>query len=213
MFIKNYTEKMWQRTAGYRPELAFRVRLRLDNDKRLFTDVYQGVPSDGYTELIRRMLDHPNIRVELNTNYRVGPPSYRLLICTGPIDAYYNYRYGKLEYRGMRFEFVTNPGTEFNGFGTLNAPDDPRVLRFEEHKQYTRQTFPVTALGVQLCDGRERRAVLSRPDHGTEESGPSLSGSGRQRNQRRLCRHSGLYQSIDQHVAVREALDLFKRLP
>jgi UDP-galactopyranose mutase len=214
MFIKNYTQKMWQRpAASLSAELAFRVPLRLDNDRRLFKDGYQGVPSDGYTELIRRMLDHPNIRLELSTDYRAGLPSYRLLICTAPIDAFYGYRCGKLEYRGMRFEFVTKPGTEFDGFGTLNTPDDPLVLRLEEHKQYTRQSLPVTTLGYNYAMDGSDEPFYPVPTTEQNNRAQAYRELAAKETNVVFAGRLGLYKYIDQHVAVREALDLFKRLP
>jgi UDP-galactopyranose mutase len=213
MFIKNYTEKMWQRpAASLSAELAFRVPLRLDNDKRLFKDVYQGVPSEGYTELIRRMLEHPNIRVELNTDYRAMPLSYQLLICTAPIDVFYGCRCGKLEYRGMRFEFVTKPGTEFNGFGTLNTPDDPRVLRLEEHKQYTRQSLPVTTLGYNYAMDGSDEPFYPVPTMEQKNRAQAYRDLAAKETNVVFAGRLGLYKYIDQHVAVREALDLFTQL-
>ena len=213
MFIRNYTEKMWQCPApSLSPELAFRIPVRFDNDNRLFKDAYQGIPTCGYTELIRRLLDHPSIRVELNTDYRKGIPPYQLLICTAPIDLFYNHCFGRLQYRGMRFEFQTKTGTEFDGFGTLNTPDDPTVLRIEEHKQYSRQTVGVTTLGYNYAmDGSDepfypiptsehRLRAQSYRDLAAKEKNIVFAG--------RL----GLYKYIDQHIAIREAMDLFKGL-
>jgi UDP-galactopyranose mutase len=214
MFIKNYTEKMWQRPAAtLSTELAFRVPLRLDNDKRLFKDPYQGVPSHGYTELIRRMLDDPRIRVELGTDYRSGLPPYRLLICTGPIDAYYKYSCGKLEYRGMRFEFETKPGTEFDGFGTLNTPEDPDVLRIEEHKQYSVQESPVTTLGYNYAVDGTDEPFYPVPTSEQKSRAQAYRDLAAKENNVLFAGRLGLYKYVDQHVAIREALDLFKRLP
>ena len=108
MFIKNYSEKMWGRPAReLSSNLAFRVPIRLSNDKRLFTDPFQGLPELGYTELFRNMLDCPRIEVALETDYRAILPglTYDALFVTSPIDEYYNCCYGSLAYRGMRFEW------------------------------------------------------------------------------------------------------------
>ena len=213
MFIKNYTEKMWQCPAtSLSPELSFRVPLRLDNDKRLFKDPYQGVPTCGYTELIRRLLDHPNIRVVLNTDYRDGLPPYRLLICTAPIDTFYKHCYGKLEYRGIRFEFQTKPGTEFTGFGTMNTPDDPRILRIEEHKQYSRQASNVTTLGFNYAVDGSDQPFYPVPTSELRSRAQAYRDLAAKERNIVFAGRLGLYKYIDQHVAIREAMDLFKQL-
>jgi UDP-galactopyranose mutase len=112
----------------------------------------------------------------------------------------------------MRFEFVTQQGTAFDGYGTLNTPDEPDVLRVEEHKKYSAQTMPVTTLGynypVDGCDEpfypiptsvQKQRAQAYR-DLAARETNIVFAG--------RL----GQYKYIDQHVAIREAIDLFRQL-
>jgi UDP-galactopyranose mutase len=214
MFIKNYTEKMWHRSATLlSTDLAFRVPLRMDNDDRLFRDRYQGIPSAGYTELIQRMLNHPNIRVELNTDYRGQLPSYRLLICTGPIDEYYDHCFGKLEYHGMKFEFVTKHGTEFDGYGTMNTPDDPTVLRVEEHKQYSRQTVTVTTLGYNYAVGGAEEKFYPVPTTEQKQRAQAYRDHAAKERDVVFAGRLGLYKYVDQHIAIRDAMDLFKRLP
>lgn len=213
MFVKNYTEKMWQRSAAtLSTELAFRVPLRLDNDNRLFTDRYQGVPSSGYTETIRRILDHPNIRVQLATDYKDGLPASRLLLCTAPIDAYYGHCYGKLEYRGMRFEMITKPGTEFDGFGTLNTPDDPHVLRIEEHKKYSVQVSDVTTMGYNYAADGVDEPFYPVPTSEQKQRADAYRVLAAKEQNVVFAGRLGMYKYIDQHIAIREAIDLFRRL-
>jgi UDP-galactopyranose mutase len=204
---------MWQRPATtLSTELAFRVPLRLDNDRRLFTDKYQGVPSSGYTETIRRILDHPSIRVELATDYKNGLPDCRLLICTAPIDAYYGHCYGKLEYRGMRFEMVTKAGTEFDGFGTLNTPDDPNVLRIEEHKKYSAQISDVTTMGYNYAADGVDEPFYPVPTSEQKQRADAYRALATKERNIVFAGRLGMYKYIDQHIAIREAMDLFRRL-
>lgn len=149
MFIKNYTEKMWGRPCReLSPRLAFRVPLRLNNDKRLFTDPYQGIPKSGYTEMFRAMLDSPRIQILPQTDYCDVLPSldYELLFVTSPIDEFYDHYYGKLEYRGMRFEWETFDVESYQPVGTVNTPDHPELLRVEENKKYFQQQGPKTTI-------------------------------------------------------------------
>ncbi|MEM7464783.1 MAG: UDP-galactopyranose mutase [Pseudomonadota bacterium] len=91
------------------PSVSARVPVRLSRDDRFFQDSFQNMPKDGYTAMFKRILDHPLINVELNTSYRqaVEEQSFRRLIYTGPIDEYFEYRYGPLPYRSLRFQFET----------------------------------------------------------------------------------------------------------
>src|SRR5918998_1356402 len=77
------------------------VPTRTNRDDRYFTDVYQAMPRQGYTRMFENMLDHPNIKIMLNCDYReiVGEVEFREMVYTGPVDAFFDYRYGKLPYR------------------------------------------------------------------------------------------------------------------
>src|SRR5215216_4244538 len=109
-FFRNYTRKQW----GLDPSeldasVTSRVPVRTNRDDRYFTDTYQVMPLHGYTRMFERMLTHPNIKILLNADYREvrADIPHRTVIFTGPIDEYFEYRYGKLPYRSIDFKFET----------------------------------------------------------------------------------------------------------
>lgn len=119
-FFRGYTRKQW----GLDPSqldasVAARVPARNNRDPRYFTDSYQAMPLHGYTRLFERMLDHPNIRVLLNCDYRDARQwvPHRKLVYTGPIDEFFDHRYGPLPYRSLEFRFETH----IDGFRPVNS--------------------------------------------------------------------------------------------
>ncbi len=147
--FRGYTRKQW----GLDPSeldasVTARVPTRTNRDDRYFADRYQAMPLNGYTRMFEAMLSHPNIKLMLNTDYRevmhLLPWSH--MIYTGPIDAFFDYRYGKLPYRSLEFEHVTLPRTQFQDVGTINYPNDYAYTRITEFKHLTGQTHPQTSL-------------------------------------------------------------------
>ena len=105
-FFRGYTRKMWDLDPSeLDASVTARVPTRTNKDDRYFTDTYQAMPLHGYTRMFQKMLDHPNIKVMLNTDYKeiVDVIPYKHLIYTGPIDSYFNYCFGKLPYRSLEF--------------------------------------------------------------------------------------------------------------
>jgi UDP-galactopyranose mutase len=149
-FFLNYTRKQWgldpsQLKAG----VAARIPVRTNTDDRYFTDKFQAMPKRGYTKMFEAMLDHPNIQVETGVDFaavseRVRP---RRIVYTGPVDAYFDYCYGQLPYRSLRFEHEHLPGTaRFQETGTVNYPNDHAFTRITEFKHLTGQKHPGTSI-------------------------------------------------------------------
>lgn len=149
-FFLNYTRKQWgldpsQLKAG----VAARIPTRTDTDDRYFTDRFQAMPRDGYTAMFLRMLDHPNITVELGVDFeqvrqQVGG---RHVVYTGPIDAYFGHCFGKLPYRSLRFEHEHVDGvTQYQPVGTVNYPNDHAYTRITEFKHLTGQGHTGTSI-------------------------------------------------------------------
>lgn len=144
-FFRGYTRKQW----GLDPSeldasVTARVPTRTNRDDRYFTDTFQAMPLHGYTRMFEKMLDHPNIKVMLNTDYRevADIVPWRHMVYTGPVDAFFNYKYGKLPYRSLRFQHVTVPQEQFQPVGTVNYPNDYGYTRISEFKHITGQTLP-----------------------------------------------------------------------
>ncbi len=102
--IKGYTEKQWMKSAKQLPkEIIERLPVRLTYDNNYFNDKYQGIPVEGYTKIFEKLLD--GIDVNLSTDFFTDElPKHKNVIYTGPIDKYFNYQYGHLEYKTVRFE-------------------------------------------------------------------------------------------------------------
>jgi UDP-galactopyranose mutase len=143
MFFRGYTLKQWNRDLSeLSASVAFRIPLRFNDDDRYFTDSFQHMPADGYTVMFENMLAHPNIRVELNTDYQDIRERVRarMTIYTGPLDSYFKYCYGKLPYRSLRFEHRhLQSVTQLQPVGTINYPNDHAYTRTTEFKHLTGQ--------------------------------------------------------------------------
>jgi UDP-galactopyranose mutase len=148
-FFRGYTRKQW----GLDPSeldrsVAARVPARTNRDDRYFTDEFQFMPLHGYTRMFERMLDHPNITIVLNTDYRdlLDFVPYRSMVYTGPIDEYFGYRFGKLPYRSLEFEFRTVDGPHYQPAAVVNYPNDHDYTRVTEFKYLTGQEHPRSSL-------------------------------------------------------------------
>lgn len=146
MFFRGYTRKQWGRDlAELSSSVAARIPVRTDDDDRYFSDSFQFMPRDGYGAMFRRMLDHPRIELGLAKDYASEPArsTARHTIYTGPIDEFFEYRFGRLPYRSLRFEhyhsqFVTED--EFvQRAPVINYPNEEAFTRITEFKQLTGQ--------------------------------------------------------------------------
>jgi UDP-galactopyranose mutase len=141
-FFRNYTRKQW----GLDPSeldatVTARVPTRTNRDDRYFNDSWQAMPLHGYTRMFQRILADPGITVILNTDYRdvVGLIPFREMVFTGPIDEYFDHRYGHLPYRSLRFEFRTEDREAFQEWPVINFPNDQDYTRITEFKKLTGQ--------------------------------------------------------------------------
>jgi UDP-galactopyranose mutase len=148
-FFRNYTRKQW----GLDPSeldasVTARVPVRTSRDDRYFTDQYQAMPLHGYTRMFEKMLDHPNISVLLHTDYSdiKDEVSFRELIFTGPVDEYFDYCYGKLPYRSLRFDHQTHDCPIFQPAAVINYPNEHAYTRVTEFKYLTGQVHPKTSV-------------------------------------------------------------------
>lgn len=148
-FFRNYTRKQW----GLDPSeldasVTARVPTRTNRDDRYFTDTYQAMPKHGYTRMFENMLDHPNIKIMLNTDYRdierIIP--YREMVYTGPVDEYFDLRFGKLPYRSLEFKHETIDRPTYQAAPVVNYPNDYLYTRVTEFKYLTGQEHPKTAI-------------------------------------------------------------------
>jgi UDP-galactopyranose mutase len=147
-FFEGYTTKQW----GIPPKdlsksVTARVPVRMSHDDRYFSDKYQVMPAGGYTAMFRTMLSQPNITVALSTDYtEVDPSLYRRVIFTGPVDEFFDYRFGKLPYRSLRFRHETYDTEHFQPVAVVNYPQTEKYTRVTEYKHLTGQRHPKTSV-------------------------------------------------------------------
>lgn len=148
-FFKGYTRKQWDLDpSDLNASVTARVPTRTNRDNRYFTDTYQAMPANGYTKMFEKMLDHPNISLMLNTDYRdaVKEISFKQMVFTGPVDQFFNYRFGKLPYRSIEFKFETHDIERFQETGTINYPNDYAFTRITEFKHLSGQRHHKTSI-------------------------------------------------------------------
>lgn len=148
-FFKGYTIKQWGKdTKDLSADIAKRVPVRDNLDDRYFGDKYQGIPSSGFTLMFEKMLDHKNITVELNTDYFKVKNCYspELTVYTGELDRFFDYKYGKLEYRSLEFEYKNIRQQQFQPAAVVNYPGAEPWTRITEYKQFLSEKSDWTTL-------------------------------------------------------------------
>jgi UDP-galactopyranose mutase len=213
-FFQGYTRKQWGLDASeLDSSVIARIPVRTNRDDRYFTDTYQYMPAHGYTRMFERMLDHPNISVVLQTDYREVASwiRFRNMIYTGPIDEFFGRCYGRLPYRSLEFEHVTLEQPQFQRTGTVNYPNDHDYTRITEFKHLTGQQHARTSIVYEYprAEGdpyypvpRPENAALYRKYQELAAQLPNVHFVGRLATYR--------YYNMDQVVA--QALTLFGKL-
>ena len=152
--FKNYTIKQW----GLKPEeidasVTARVPIYISNDARYFQDKYQAIPLKGYTKLIENILNHKNIKVRLNTNYKDLSKNeikeFKAVFYTGAIDEYFDYRHGELPYRSLKFDIRTIDKEYYQKSVVTNYPNDYDFTRITEHKYFLDEKSNNTIISVE----------------------------------------------------------------
>jgi UDP-galactopyranose mutase len=148
-FFRGYTRKQW----GLDPSeldasVTARVPTRTNRDDRYFTDTFQAMPKHGYTRMFEKMLDNPNITIVLNSDYKElqKEVAFREMIYTGPVDAFFDYRYGKLPYRSLEFKHETHDVEVFQEAPVVNYPNGQPYTRVTEFKYLTGQVHKKTGV-------------------------------------------------------------------
>jgi UDP-galactopyranose mutase len=213
-FFRGYTNKQW----GLDPSqldaaVTARVPTRTNRDDRYFIDAYQAMPLHGFTRMFENMLHHPNIKILLNCDYREVAKHipYKKMIYTGPVDEYFDFRYGKLPYRSLRFEFETHNVRQYQSAPVINYPNDYAYTRVTEFKYLTGQEHPQTSIVYEFPQDegdpyypvpRSENAELYKKYQALAEATPNVYFAGR------LATYK--YYNMDQVVA--QALALFQKI-
>jgi UDP-galactopyranose mutase len=214
-FFQGYTRKQWgMDPSELDKSVTARVPTRTNSDDRYFTDKFQNMPADGYTRMFENMLDQAGVTLELGVDFEdvQGEVDYDRLIFTGPIDEYFDHRYGKLPYRSLAFRHETLDQEWFQPVGTVNYPDESvPYTRISEYKHMTGQSCRKTTVTYEFprADGDpyypvprpENQALFKRYEALALET-PAVQFVGRLATYR--------YYNMDQVVG--QALATFRRI-
>jgi UDP-galactopyranose mutase len=220
-FVRGYTKKQWQTDPRQLPaSIINRLPLRFTFEPYYFTDKYEGLPADGYTAVFRRMLDSPNIDIRLGVDFfdvRHAVEPHQLVIYSGPIDRYFDYRLGALAWRTLDFERETLAIDDYQGASVINyADEDVRYTRIHEFKHlHPERRYPPGH--TLIC--REYSRFARRGDEpyypvNTAHDRQLLAAynrlAGRERNVL-FGGRLGSYQYLDMHQAIAAALSDFRK--
>src|SRR3954468_16184931 len=213
-FFRNYTQKQW----GVDPsqldaQVAARIPVRTNRDDRYFTDEYQAMPRRGFTRMFENMLDHPNISILLNTDYReiADEVAFRKMIYTGPIDEFFDFRFGKLPYRSLQFRHEIHDRERFQSAAVVNYPNDHDYTRITEFKYLTGQEHRQTSVVYEFARAegdpyypipKAENAAIYRQYRELAEATPNVRFVGRLATYR--------YYNMDQVIA--QALTVYKKI-
>jgi len=213
-FFRGYTRKQW----GVDPSrldrsVTARVPVRTDHDDRYFTDRHQCMPAEGYSRMFARMLAHPNITLMLQADYRAvwDLVPHRRTIYTGPVDEFFDCRFGRLPYRSLIFRHVTVDREWHQPVAVVNYPQDRDYTRVTEYKHLTGQQHPRTSMTYEFpaAEGdpyypvpNPENAALYRRYQELADATPDVWFVGRLATYR--------YYNMDQVVA--QALATFERI-
>lgn len=223
-FLRGYTQKQWQTAPSQLPaDLISRLPVRYTFEDRYFDDTYEGLPADGYAAWVERMADHPKIDIALRTDYRdLRPllPRNIVKVYTGPIDAYFAFKHGRLGWRTLDFELEVLGIRDHQGTSVMNYADlDVPFTRVHEFRHFhpERSYYPEN----QTVIAREFSRFAHPHDEpyypiGTPEDRRRLHLY-RELADREWREHAvlfggrlGTYKYMDMHVAIASALARFE---
>lgn len=215
-FFKGYTQKQWGCSPTELPaSILKRLPVRFNYDDNYFFHRFQGMPVNGYTEMVERILDHPSIELHLNTSFsRDQASGYDHVFYSGPLDGWFDYELGHLGYRTLDFERFTYAG-DYQGCAVMNYGDaDVPYTRITEHKhfspweshegsvcyrEFSRAAEPGDIPYYPIRMVAEKSLLKDYEDLASRSAGVTFVG--------RL----GTYRYLDMDVTIREAIDIASR--
>jgi UDP-galactopyranose mutase len=211
-FFKGYTQKQWGCSPTELPaSILKRLPVRFNYDDNYFFHKFQGMPENGYTEMIEGILDHPNIKVSLETSFRRDQVAgYAHVFYSGALDGYFDYELGRLGYRTLDFERFTYDG-DYQGCAVMNYGDvDVPYTRITEHKHFS----PWEQHEGSVCYREFSRAcgpddIPYYPIRLVEEKAQLADYVARAEQEKGVTfvGRLGTYRYLDMDVTIREALD------
>jgi len=208
IFIKGYTEKQWGTSCKNLPMFIIqRLPIRLTFDDRYFSDIFQGIPVCGYTKMFENILDHENIKIYLNCDFYENKFEYKNLVYTGKIDEFFDYKYGELEYRSLRFENEIKKG-DFQGNSIINYTDkDVPFTRIIEHKHFVYGTQENTVITREFPDSYDTSKIPFYPIQNDKNNLIYEKYKNECKNKNVIFGgRLGTYKYLDMHQVIAQAL-------
>ena len=217
-FIRGYTLKQWQKDPKELPTTILkRLPFRSNYNESYFHDRWQGLPEHGYTDIFNKMLNHENIKLEFNTDFNIRDslPEDAIIIYTGPIDRFFDYKYGHLEWRSLDFQHEIKEVEDYQGTSVMNYAENriPYTRIHEPRHLHPERNYPA-----------DRTLIIKefpKLDDGTAPYYPITN----EQNQKMLkkyqqeaaglpnvffCGRLGKYEYLDMDQTIERALDLFE---
>ena len=213
-----YTVKQW----GVRPEeldpsVSGRVPVFVSRDDRYFQDKYQGIPRGGYTAMVQKIINNPKIKLQLSTSFDdiKNEISYDRLFFTGPIDAFFDYKFGELPYRSVSFKFEEYDREYYQAGAVVNYPCNYDFTRIHEYKYYLNEKSAKTVIAKEYSEdferGRNERYYPVPKDENQQLYNRYLQEAEKLKNVYFLGR-LGDYKYYDMDKAAARALELFETI-
>ena len=215
LMFENYTIKQWDlNPSELEPSVLERIPVRDTFNDRYFSDKYEALPSNGYTEFVKNILDHKNITVELNTEYNYELHKSKQLFFTGKIDSYFADKFGKLEYRSLNFKYKTYDIEDYQPVAVVNYPslDYPYTRKIDYKKFYnTKSKYSIIAEEFSSSIGEEYYPVPTKKNRDIyykyQEEAKKLES-----NNIYFVGRLAEYKYFNMDQAILSALELFNKI-
>ncbi len=212
-----YTTKQW----GVSPKevdgaVTARVPVYLSKDNRYFQDRFQGIPLEGYTKVVERILDNKNIKIKLNTEYKdINPDDFDRIFYTGPIDEFFEYKYGALPYRSVNFKFETYNKPYYQSAACVNYPCNYDFTRIHEYKYYLDDQTDKTVIAKEYSEffelGKNER-YYPIPTEENDALYRKYFEDGKRLEKVYFLGRLGDYKYYDMDKAILRAIELFEHI-
>ncbi|MBS5635236.1 MAG: UDP-galactopyranose mutase [Lachnospiraceae bacterium] len=212
--IKGYTEKQWgHRATELPPEIIKRIPVRYTYDNNYFNDLYQGIPVGGYTAIIEKMLEKADVRLHidyLSQKEELDELAHKI-VYTGPVDAYYDYCYGELEYRSVSFETEVLEEENYQGNAVVNYTEyEVPYTRIIEHKHFEFGTQEKTVISKEYPAAWKKGEEPYYPVNNEKNNALYQKYAALASKEEKVVfgGRLGTYRYMDMHNVVAEALRL-----
>ncbi|MEI9919273.1 MAG: UDP-galactopyranose mutase [Bacteroidota bacterium] len=215
-FFKNYTIKQWNlHPTMLEASVTSRIPVRYDNDPRYFKDKYQALPDHGYTKMFQNMVNHENITMLLETDYKeiIDRLVFDFMIYTGSPDHFFDYKFGRLPYRSLHFEHETLPVEYFQPCQQVNYPNDHDFTRIVEWKHATGQISNKTTITREypIAHDDSNEKLYPIPTSRNQEIFNRYKQAASQLTNVRFCGRLADYRYYNMDQVVARALSIFSK--